>query len=151
MTPSPKSHLTLSPREEWSEISSPSPKSFQAEHFRPKSWLFTKLNCINCFVNPMPYGLLNNPNLIGGRSALPSFMAIIGYFQKKIYQGFCLQCKGSESKSTALYIKNCSPETLLKNQQFWQNRKLLKIHYLEFRLFIQTSTTRSNKLRPNIF
>ena len=34
----------------------------------------------NFTLNPIPYGLFNKPNLMGGRSAPPSYMTIRGYF-----------------------------------------------------------------------
>ena len=41
-------------------------------------------------------------------------------------QGSFLGCKGSESKSTAIYLKKYSPESFWKNRHFWQNLKRRK-------------------------
>ena len=39
-------------------------------------------------VNPIPYGLFNKPQVMGGgRSAPPSYMAIGGYFQYSFLTG----------------------------------------------------------------
>ena len=50
-------------------------------------------------------------------------MTILLFF---LSRSSCLGCKGSETKSTALYVENCSPAIFLKNHYFWQKSKFFE-------------------------
>ena len=60
-------------------------------------------------------------------------------------QGSFLGRKGSESKSTAIYLKKYSPESYWKNRHFLQNLKKKKNRYLETGLFVKKNAV---KIKP---
>ena len=72
--------------------------------------------------------LWNTSRGLGGGQICPPF----DYGYRRMFslfsfsQGSFLGCKGSESKSTAIYFKKYSPESFWKNCHFLQNLKKMK-------------------------
>ena len=69
-------------------------------------------------------------------------MTILLFF---LSQSSCLGCKGLETKRTALYVENSSPEIFSKNHCFWQKSNFFEHCYLETKHFIEK---RSAKIKP---
>ena len=77
---------------------------------------FIHLPCLN----PFHIGVFNKPK--GGGADMPPLVIWLseGFFIIFFKQGSFLGCKGLESKSTALYLQNSSPQNFLKNWHFWR-------------------------------
>ena len=79
---------------------------------------------LNWFLNPIPYGLFDKPNLVGGRCSIANG----GYFW--FYWGLVLDVKGKNPKAQPSTLKIEAMRRFWKINNVGKNRKKLKISYL---------------------
>ena len=72
-----------------------------------------------------------------GRSAPLCYMAIRGYFQFSFFRGLVLDVKGQNPKAQPSTLKIVALRIFWKIINSGKNPEMLKIRYLEIRLFIQ--------------